>query len=84
MEKSNSGPVIPVCMLLHDLINDLSVIIGNCDMASQELPANSKSASRFKVIAETARRMIREMKNHQCELTGLLRTTRIDKSKFLT
>jgi len=81
MEKSDGKPV-PVCLLAHELMNRLFRIIGNCDLISPELPADSESAKRLLVIRENARSMAAEVNRHQCELQGLLRTKMIEKSRF--
>jgi len=83
MEQLNGRPVLPVCILLHELINQLSVIIGHCDIGMERSPLGSDSARRFKAIGETAHHVIRGMRDHQCELNGLLRITVIGKDKFL-
>lgn len=80
MEKSNGGPVLPVCMMLHDIVNQLSVIIGNCDLVIEKASADSDYINRLRVISETAHRVVKTMTKHQCELTGLLRTARIVES----
>ena len=79
MEKSNGRQVLPVCMMLHEMISQLLVIIRHCDLATEEVPTDSACAKRFRIIGETARRVAQGMHEHQCELTDLLRTTRLDK-----
>lgn len=83
MEKSTGRQVLPVCMLLHELINDMSIIIGNVDLATEKMPANPDCAKRLQVIGETARHVVRGLQEHQCELTGLLRTTRMERKRSL-
>ena len=83
MKKSDLRP-LPVCLLAHEMINRLSVIIGNCDLAESKLPADSEYSKRLFAIRENARTMVAELNRHQCELQGLLRTTVVEKGKFLT
>jgi len=83
MEKSAGRPV-PVCMLAHEMINRLSVIVGNCDLMGTKIPADSECAKRLSAIRESARIMAAELNRHQCELNGLMRTTLLDNSEFLT
>ena len=83
MGKSEVRPV-PVCMLAHEMINRLSVIVGNCDLMTEKAKADSECAKRLSAIRESARCMVTELNRHQCELQGLLRTTVLDNDKFLT
>jgi hypothetical protein len=83
MEKSDGRPV-PVCMLAHEMINRLSVIVGNCDLMGTKISADSECAKRLSAIRESACVMAAELNRHQCELQGLMRTTVMEKGKFLT
>jgi nitrogen-specific signal transduction histidine kinase len=71
-------PILPVCMLAHEMVNKLSVIIGNCDLVSENTPPDSDCAKRLRIIGEAARYMVTELNKHQCELSGLLRTARLE------
>ena len=83
MEKSDGRPV-PVCMLAHEMINRLSVIVGDCDLMGTKISADSECAKRLSAIRERARVMAAELNRRQCELQGLMRTTVMEKGKFLT
>ncbi len=83
MGKLDGRPV-PVCMLAHEMINRLSVIIGNCDLVGTKIPADSECSKRLAAIRESARIMAAELNRHQCELNGLMRTTVMEKGKFIT
>lgn len=83
MGESNGRPVVPVCMLAHELLNRLTVIIGNCDLAI-ERAAELAWIKHLYTIRETARCMVVELNRHQCELTVQLRTTVMEKGKFIT
>lgn len=75
---------MPVCKLLHELMNQLSVIVGRCDLAIEKIPVDSDCVGDLSIIREVASRLATGMQDHQCELTSLLRTTRIEKEKFIT
>jgi hypothetical protein len=64
------------CMLVHDLLNRISIIMGNCDLASQNTPANSENAKHISIIRENARMMALELSNHMDELSEQFRTTK--------
>jgi hypothetical protein len=83
MEKSNGRPFLPPCMMLHEVVNKLSIIIGNCDLVIEKSPADSECIKRLQVIGGTARAVVRIMQGHQCELTGLLRTAHIETADHL-
>lgn len=71
-------------MLAHEMINRLSVIIGNCDVVSAKAQTDSECAKRLLAIRESARVMAEELNKHQCELNVLMRTTVVEKGKFVT
>ncbi len=78
MQKSNGRLASPVClMLLHQVINQMSIIIGNCELVMEKSPADSDYIKRLELIGETAHRVVTAMKDHQCEVTNLLRTAEI-------
>jgi len=83
VQKLDVRPV-PVCMLAHEMINRLSVIIGNCDLMNEKAKADSECVKRLSAIRDSAQSMVTELNRHQCELQGLLRTTVLEKAKFLT
>jgi hypothetical protein len=73
MEKSNRKPVLPACMMSHEVVNKLSIIIGNCDLVIEKAPADSDCIKRLSLIGETARGIAKIMQDHQCELSDVLR-----------
>ena len=83
MENSNGGPkpVLSSCVLVHELLNRLSVIMGNCDLVIEKTPAGSERAKLLSVIQENARIMALELSSRQCELLG---TAQTGKERVLT
>ena len=57
MLKSKTGSFEPWCQLSHDLINQLSIIVGNCDLLSKEALEGSEYARRLFLIREVAKDM---------------------------
>ena len=58
----------PECPLAHDLINKLSVVVGNCELLMENTPADSPLISRMKLVLDTARSMAADLAVFQCEL----------------
>jgi hypothetical protein len=59
--------------LAHDLVNQLAVIVGHCDLLSAHLKAGSPSAKRVGSIQEIAREMAKELDEYQCQLAECAR-----------
>jgi hypothetical protein len=76
MEKLVGGRHQPVCMLAHDLLNKLSVIIGVCDILTEHAESNPECAKRLAVINDTAKSMAKELASHECQLYDMVRTGR--------
>lgn len=51
--------------LTHDLINKLSIIIGNCDLLQEETAEGSHDLKRLKIIHDAATSMAQELKEHE-------------------
>ena len=68
MLKSNPGNYQPFCELSHELINQLSIIVGNCDLLSKEALEGSEYARRLFLIREVAKDMARQLNQHQCQV----------------
>jgi hypothetical protein len=74
MEKSTRGCHEPGCLLAHDLVNKLSVIIGNCDLLMSEqmqeqVQTGSECAKRLRLIHDAAQGIARELNEHQLQFT---------------
>lgn len=59
-------------MMAHDLVNSLSVIIGNCDLL-RELDQPKDAIARLERIRDTAALMAETIREHQCHLAVLIR-----------
>jgi|HubBroStandDraft_1064217.scaffolds.fasta_scaffold00024_62 hypothetical protein len=68
-KKSTQGYHEPDCVLAHDIVNKLSVIIGNCDLLSEQVQPGSEFAKRLRLIHDVAQGIARELNEHQVELT---------------
>lgn len=68
MEESTEGCNEPANLLLHEVINQLTVIVGNCDLMSPELREGSESAKRLGLIYEAAIKMAEALKQDQCRV----------------
>lgn len=68
-------------MLAHNLLNRISVIMGNCDLVNENTPVGSENAKLLSLIRENARWMATELTRYQCELSVLTRTERIDEDQ---
>lgn len=73
MEQSNEKTYQPTCMLAHELINKLTVIVGFCDLLSAEVAVGTKDATRLTVIHDIAKSMAKELTDRQCELAAAIR-----------
>ncbi len=55
-------------MLSHDFANELSVIIGNCELLEEEATSAGTSTHKIEIILSAARRMSDELRSHICTL----------------
>jgi hypothetical protein len=72
VKESSERPVLPICILAHECLNKLSVIIGNCDLAHEKAPSDSECLKRITTIRDTAKAMADALNGHLCELSELL------------
>jgi len=61
----------PICMLAHDLVNRLSVIIGHCDLMAEENPENFKLSQHLDAVREMAKSSATALKDHLCQLDAM-------------
>ncbi len=73
MGNVNNDTYQPSCMLAHDLINRLAVIVGYCDLLAQESPDDSKGSKRLRIMRDIANSAAEELNKHQCRLDALTR-----------
>jgi nitrogen-specific signal transduction histidine kinase len=62
----------PSGTLAHELINRLSVIVGNCDLLKDALPRNSESANRLCLIKDVAKSMAEDLQTHETDLDEMM------------
>jgi nitrogen-specific signal transduction histidine kinase len=74
MKKANLGDS-QSNNLTHELINRLSVIVGNCDLLKEELPEASKGGKRLRLIQDAAKTIADQLKKHQGNLDAAIRPT---------
>ena len=80
MEKSTRERYQPACLFGHRLIDKLSVIIGTCDLASDQKEPSTEYATHLALIRDTAKEMARELVEHQCQLTEAVRSKEVQKN----
>jgi hypothetical protein len=68
------GKYQPSCMLAHELVNQLSVIVGHCDLLEERTPEDSACLERLKAIRDVAKAMAQQLTQHQCDLDAMMRT----------
>lgn len=54
------------CSLAHDMINKLSIIVGQCELLEEEM-AQAKYAERLQIIRRTALAMAVTINRNSCE-----------------
>jgi nitrogen-specific signal transduction histidine kinase len=68
MEKSSNEPYQTDCPLAHDLINKLSIIVGNCDLLVERIPESSPLWNRMLLVRDLAKSVGEELGRLQCDL----------------
>jgi hypothetical protein len=74
METSNRECDETSCLLAHELIEKLTVIIGNCDLLSTKAEPGSECATRLGLIHDAAKEIAKELGERQCQLLEAIRT----------
>ena len=73
MERPTTGCDEATNVLLHDTINQLAVIVGNCDLLRAELQAGSESAKRLGLIHKAAMKMAERIEQYQRRVLEVVR-----------
>jgi nitrogen-specific signal transduction histidine kinase len=73
MADPTSTKYQPRCMLSHEFANDLSVIIGNCELLEEEAKSAGTSTHKIEIILSAARRISDELRSHVCALEAATR-----------
>jgi hypothetical protein len=81
MSSSDTAVHRPVCFVSHNLVNKLSVIIGNCDLVLEfdagSEPLDPALRRRIEAIRAAAAEMARDVTRHICDLDGCCDQRRI-------
>jgi hypothetical protein len=64
---------------VQDLVNQLAVIVGHCDLLSDDLTKGSQSATRVVAIQEIGRGMAKELNEYQYRLSKSVRSVGMQK-----
>ena len=59
------------CPLAHELINKLSVIVGNCDLLAENTPHDSPLLQRTLLIRDMAKAVAKDLGQLECDLVRL-------------
>ena len=79
MDDSIEVPHDLALPMVRDLVNQLAVISGHCDLIRDRLNAGSQCAKRVGAIQEIARGMAKELNEYQCHLWESARSTEMQK-----
>lgn len=71
MPSSSDGGYQPSCMLAHQLINRLTVIVGFCDLLEGEALETPECLRRLRQMREIASSAAEELIRHQCRLDAV-------------
>jgi hypothetical protein len=74
-EKLDLGKFQQTCLVAHDLINKLSVIIGHCDLLEEEEPEDSACLDRLRRIRDIAKGMAIGLHEHECHVDAATKST---------
>jgi hypothetical protein len=65
IKQQTLGSYQPSCASAHDMINQLSNIVGNCELLRDELPKDAACSKRLRLIQDVAKSGAEELKSHQ-------------------
>jgi len=71
-QSINTGACGERCLLAHNLLNGLGVILGNCELLS-DLKADPEIHNRLNVILARAKALADQVKAHQCVMLSSMR-----------
>ncbi len=84
MEKSERECRRPLCMLAHDLVNKLSVIVGCCDLLIDPGQRDPEGAKHIQRIRDTAKSMAERLSHEQCHLVSIAQSVALRKQTSTT
>jgi hypothetical protein len=70
MAPSKKSPGGERCLLAHDLINDLSVILGRCELLGELMAENADVAKHLHMLQEAANHMLSKVAERPCLLAS--------------
>src|SRR5450755_1192547 len=65
IKQQTLGSYQPSCASAHDMINQLSNIVNNCELLKDELPKDAACSKRLRLIQDVAKSVAEELKSHQ-------------------
>jgi len=83
MEKSQRECKHLICMLAHDLVNNLSVIVSCCDLLTDCGRTDAEGEKHVQLIRDTAKSMAKRLNHQQCQLVSLARSAAMQKETFI-
>jgi hypothetical protein len=84
MEKSARDCNRPLCMLAHDLVNKLSVIVGCCDLLTNPERLDPTAEKHVQLIRNTAKSMAERLNHEQCHLVSRAQSEALQKEPSTT
>lgn len=69
----------PACLLAHNLVNKLSAIIGYCDLLMEKAEDETECAKQLRLIHNLAKSAAKELAEHQCKLSSVIRSSKAEK-----
>jgi len=65
--------------MVRDLVNNLAVIVGHCDLLGDHLKTEPQSGKRVRAIQEIAQGMALQLNEFQCGVVESARSARVQK-----
>lgn len=73
----------PMCMLAHELVNNLAVIVGHCELLGDPDRPDAERTKHLKAIRDTSKGMAEKLHQHQCHLAAIARTAGLDRDALI-
>jgi len=83
MDKPERQCHHPICMLAHELVNNLSVIVGRCDLLGDPDQSDDERTRHLQAIRQTAKSMADRLNQHQCHLASIARTAAMRRDQLI-
>jgi len=72
VENPDGGKYQPNCLLAHELINKISVVVGHCDLV-KDVTDNPAVHTRLQTIRNIATEIAASLTKHQCQIEAAVR-----------